>query len=169
MKCIVTKWNEKEGNELTSNGLIRINPNKPEFGSLMLLSVVTSLSDGFLNKRTKVGFIVGNIEDLNATIKEYKLKEGTDYSVAVAPVKIVTIEKLESDVPENQGFRAKINPSNDEELTKDGELIMWKTEVIAESSEIVDTLIRHDRESDIPAVDPAMEEFTGAGKDKDTK
>ena len=32
MKLTVAKWNEKAGNELTANGLIRINPNKPEFG-----------------------------------------------------------------------------------------------------------------------------------------
>lgn len=158
MKCVVTKWNEKEGNELTANGLIRINTNKPEFGSLMLMSVVTSITNGFLNKRNKVGFVVGSIEDLEGVISEYKLKEGTDYSVAVGPHRIVTLEKLESETPENQGYREKINPTTGEVLTKDGETIMWKTEVVPEGSDIVESLIQHDVES-VPAVDPATADF----------
>ena len=168
MKCLVTKWNEKEGNELTANGLIRINPNKTEFGSLMLMATVVSLSSGFLNKRNKVGFVVGSIEDLEAVIGEYKLKEGTDYSVAVSPHKIVTLERLESETPENQGFREKINPTTGEILTKNGETIMWKTEVVSESSDVVETLIQHDV-AGVPVADPAVEEFEGAAKTDENK
>jgi hypothetical protein len=165
MKCVVTKWNEKEGNELTANGLIRINSNKPDFGSLMLMSTVVTLSNGFLNKRNKVGFIVGSIEDLEATIAEYKLREGTDYSVAVAPHRIVTLEKLESELGEELGYREKINPTTGEVLTKDGETIMWKTEVVPEGSDIVDRLIQHDVEAPA-AVDPATADFKEAADTK---
>lgn len=168
MKCLVTKWNEKDGNELTANGLIRINPNKPEFGSLMLMATVITLSSGFLNKRNKIGFIVGEIENLNAVISEYKLKEGTDYSVAVSPHKIVTLEKLESETPENQGFREKINPTTGEVLTKNGETIMWKSEVVSEASDVVESLIQHDVAGTPAAIDPAVEEFQGA-KDETKK
>jgi len=160
MKCLVAMWNVKEGNTLTENKLIRINDNKPEFGSLMLISPVTELSaGGFLNKRNKVAFIVGRVEDLQTTITEFKLKEGTDFSVAVAPHRIVTLEKLESEVQENEYYREKINPSTGEVLTKDGETIMWRTEVVAENSEIVDRKIVHDREP--VAADAAVAEFTG--------
>ena len=163
MKCVVTKWNEKEGNQLTANGLIRINPNKPEFGSLMLMSVVTTLTNGFMNKRNKVGFVVGSIEDLEGAIEEYKLREGTDYSAAVAPVRIVTLERVESEVPENQGYREKINPTTEETLTKDGEPIYWKTEVVPEGSDIVDVLIQHDvEEVTATTPDPATAEFKEA-------
>ncbi len=160
MKCIVTKWNEKEGNTLVSNGLIRVNPKKPEFGSLMLMAVVVTLSGGFLNKRNKVAFIVGNIEDLDAVIAEYKLREGTDYSVAVAPHRIVTLELLESNTPENQGYREKINPTTGEILQKNGETIMWKTDIVPEGSDVVESLVQHDL-ADAP-VDTAVAEFTEA-------
>ena len=166
MKCLVTKWNEKEGNELVANGLIRLNPSKPEFGSLMLMAQVITLSSGFLNKRNKVGFVVGNVEDLEAVIKEYNLKEGTDYSVAVGPHKIVTLEKVESETPENQGYREKINPTTGEILTKNGETIMWKTEVVSESSDIAETLIQHDVAGVPAGIDAAVEEFQG---EKETK
>lgn len=168
MKVFVTKWNEKEGNTLTENKLIRINDNKPEFGSLMLMSPVTELSPGgFLNKRNKVAFIVGRIEDLDATIKEFRLKEGTDFSVAVAPHRIVTLEKLESEVQENEYYREKINPTTGEILTKNGETIVWRTEVVAEESEIVDCKIVHDRAP--VTVDPAVAEFAGAASEEKKK
>lgn len=168
MKCLVVKWNEKEGNTLTENGMIRINDNKPEFGSLMLVSPVTELSPGgFLNKRNKVGFIVGRVEDLEATLAEFKLVDGTDFSVAVAPHRIVTLEKLESEVQENEYYREKINPTTGEVLKKDGITIMWRTEVVAENSDIVDVKITHDREP--AAVDSATAEFTEAGKGTKSK
>jgi hypothetical protein len=165
MKCVVTKWNEKEGNELIANGLIRVNSNKPEFGSLMLMSTVVTLSNGFLNKRNKVGFIVGSIEDLEATIAEYKLREGSDYSVAVAPHRIVTLEKLESELGEELGYREKINPTTGEVLKKNGETIMWKTEVVPEGSDITDRLIQHDTDA-VTAVDPAIADFKEAADTK---
>jgi hypothetical protein len=165
MKCIVSKWEEKDGaNKLTANGLIRINENKPEFGSLMLISQSVSLSNGFLNKRNIVGFVTGRVEDLEEVIKSFNLKAGSDYSVAVGPTRIVTIEKLESELTDSDlGFRAKMNPQTGEMLTKDGEEIHWKTEVVAEGSDLVDTYIAHDREA---ATDPAVAEFQGAAEKK---
>ena len=162
MKCIVTKWNEKEGNELTANGLIRVNTKKPEYGSLMLMAVVVSLSGSFMNKRNKIGFIVGNVDDLKAVIEEYKLVAGTDYSVAVSPHRIVTLELLKSNTPEDQGYREKINPSTGEVLVKAGDPIMWKTEVVAEGSDVVESLIQHDALVEVP--DAAVAEFTGEAK-----
>ena len=99
MKLTVTKWKEQEDAELSADGLIRINPNKPKFGSLMLISQVITLSSGFMNKRNKVGFVVGELEDLEGIIAEKGIKEGTDWSVAVGPHRIVTLEKVESEVP----------------------------------------------------------------------
>lgn len=164
MKLKVSKWEAKAGNELTANGLIRVNPNKPEFGSLMLISTVAALSNGFMNVKNRVGFIVGRVADLTNMIKEYGLKEGDDFSAKVGPHRIVTLEKLESEAPANQGYREKINPTTGEVLTKDGETIVWKTEVVAEGSDIQDTFIRHDVETE----DAAIREFqTGAVAEKE--
>ena len=162
MKCIVSKWQEKEGNELTNNDLIRINTNKPEFGSLMLISQSVSLSNGFLNKRNIVGFVTGRIEDLKEVIKSFGLKEGSDYSVVVGPHKIVTLEVLESELTDaDLGYREKINPTTGEVLSKDGDAIHWKTEVVAEGSDLTDKYIEHDREV---VVDEAVAEFQKEGK-----
>lgn len=179
MKCVVSKWEVKEGNTMTENGLIRINPNKPEFGSLMLISVTAVVSNGFLNKRNKVGFVVGSIDDLQGIIEEFGLKEGIDYSVAVAPHRIVTLEITESEFdnfksneahtePSESGFREKINPTTEETLaTPDGEAIWWKTEVVAEGSDVVDKYVSHVRTA-VPATTDGTEEFDAdASKEKE--
>ena len=124
----------------------------------MLIAVVATLSNGFMNVKNKVGFIVGRLEDLKNLISTYDLKEGDDYSKKVAPHRIVTLEKLESEVSGQLGYREKINPTTGEVLTKDGETIMWKTEVVAEGSDIYDTFIKHDAVE----ADAAVEEFAGA-------
>lgn len=158
-KLRVAKWQEKEGNQLTSNGLIRVNSNKPEFGSLMLITSSVTITGGFANTRNKVGFITGEVEGLKQMISEYNLREGVDFSQAVAPHRIVTLEKVESEMTEaDLGYRLKINPDSGETLTKGGEDIYWKTEVVAEGSDIQDKLVQHDR---TPVTDSAVREFSG--------
>lgn len=161
-KLRIAKWELKdnaESTELVANGLVRVNPNKPEYGSMMLISSIAMLTNGFMNVRNRIGFIVGRVTDLQDMIKEYNLKEGDDYSQKVGPHRIVVIEKLESEVPENQGYREKINPTTGEVLTKNGETIFWKTEVVAEGSDIQDTYIKHDVETE----DAAIREFQAQG------
>ena len=158
MKLKVSKWEEKAGNKLTANGLIRINPNKPEFGSLMLISTIAALSNGFMNVKNRVGFIVGRVADLTNMVKEYGLKESDDFSAKVAPHRIVTLELLESQVQDGKGYREKINPTTGEVLTKNGENIYWKTEVVAEGSDIQDSFVSHDTELQ----DEAIREFQTA-------
>ena len=161
MKLAVAKWEDKDGNTLSENGLIRINTEKPDYGSLMLFAVVTSISNGFVNKRNKVGFVTGTIEDLDAIIEEYGLKEGSDYSELVSPHRIVTLEKIQSEVPVdknggNSGYKEKINPETEQILTKYGEPIFWKTEVVDEGSDITNEFIQHDLE---PISDEALADF----------
>jgi hypothetical protein len=159
MKLRVAKWTEKPENKLDAKGLIRLNTNKPEFGSIMLISSAVTISNGFANTRNKVGFVTGEVDGLKQMIKEYGLVEGADFSEKVGPHKIVTFEKVESDMTEaDLGYREKINPSTGELLTKDGEKIYWKTEVVAEGSDAQDSYVQHDREP----VDETAREFSGA-------
>lgn len=162
MKLRVSKWQEKTGNKLESNGLIRLNKNKPEFGSLMLISSAVTITNGFANTRNKVGFVTGEVEGLKQMIKEHGLVEGADFSEKVGPHRIVTLEKVQSDMlTTDLGYREKINPSTGEVLTKNGEIIFWKTEVVAEGSDLQDTYVQHDREP----VDEAVSEFSGANEE----
>jgi hypothetical protein len=161
MKLSIAKWKAKAGNELTANGLIRVNPNKPEYGSLMLITVVSELSNSYLNTKNKVGFIVGRIADLESMIKAYDLKEGDDFSKKVAPHRIVTLEKLESDLEDTRGWKKKMNPSTGEILTKNDETIMWRTEVVPEGSDVYDAYIKHDT---VAVEDEAVKEFSGAAE-----
>ena len=153
MECIVAKWEQKEGNVLTANDLIRVSKN-PEYGSLMLIASMMVLNGGFANRRRKIGFIGGSIADLEYMISKYGLEAGTDYSAAYEDVKIITIEMLKSEVPEKSGFKDKINPSTKEILKHKGEVIMIKTQVVSEESDMKDVFIEHDKDGLIRSVVP---------------
>jgi len=160
-KINVAAWQEKEGNTLTDDKLIRINDNKPEFGSVMVSSQVREFAPGgFTNKRTKVAFITGRMEDLKEMIKDHKLKNGSDFNAIFGDHKIVTVEKLETQVGPKDGFSEKMNPTTGEILTSDGVTIVRRTYLVGETSPMVDVLIAHDR--DEVAADPAVKEFDAA-------
>jgi len=161
MKLRVAKWDTtKEGNETTPDGLIRVNPNKPDFGSIMLINTGITLTGGFANKRTKVGFVVGSVEDLQDMIKEYTLKDGVDFSVASGvDHKIVTTELVESAVPENRGYSPKINPETKEELFHGEERIFRRTDVVLSSDLQTDVLLQHNTDE---VGDASKQEFVGS-------
>jgi len=174
MECLIGKFQEKEGNDLVADGLIRITGNPSgdgvERGSMMLVSPTIEISGRFVNERNKVGFITGEVTTLNKMIAKYGLKEGVDFSQAVAPHRIVTIEKLETEVdPDDQSFNVKAVPESNEAyggtvLTKNGVPIVWKREVVPEGSDLVDTLIKHDDLASADTSGTPNEEFEREGK-----
>ena len=157
MKLRVTRWKEKEGSKLEADGLIRRNSNKPEYGSMMFTSTTIAVTNGYMNSRTRIGFMTAKVEELERVIEDNKLKEGSDFSALVAPHRIVILEKTANEMTdEDQGYVEKINPSTGEILTKDGEVIYRRTEVVEEGSDLVDVFVTHDKE---PATDEANKEF----------
>lgn len=146
-KLIVTAFNPSDEVVLEANGLIRVSSNNDEYGSIMVVQKQFKIG-GFMNRRINIGFITAKVEELHDMIETNGLKEGTDLSSTdLGEHKIVTIEKLESKLTEEEikSFRAKINPETEEELVKDGEQIYWKTEVVEANSEKVNIYIQHDK------------------------
>lgn len=158
MKLIVTRWKEKPDTEYAGDGLIRKSSVKPEYGSMMVASREMGVVNGFVNSRKKVGFIGGTVEELEAMIKEHNLEDGSDFSEQVSPHRIIVLEMVESDLNGELGFTEKKNPSTGQILSKYGEVIYRKTEVVAEGSDLKDVYITHDKE-DAPT-DEAKTEFT---------
>jgi len=152
----VTKWKHKPDTEYSEDGLIRLNTAKPEYGSLMLAASVVGIQNGFVNSRKRIGFVSGVVKDLEDMILRYELEENSDFSALVSPHRIVVLEKVESEIGEEFGYTEKVNPSTNQILSKEGEPIYRKTEVVEEGSDIVDILISHDR---IEASDEASTEF----------
>jgi hypothetical protein len=157
MKLNVTKWKEKVDTEYSEDGLIRKNTLKPLYGSMILTAEEITIKDGFVNSRKKIGFITGKYDELVTMITKYGLIEGTNFSVAVAPHRIVVLERVESELNGELGFTEKINPSTKQILSKDGEPIYRKTEVVEEGSDIVDILISHDKDTEV--TDTGLKEF----------
>ena len=161
MKLIVTKWKEKPDTEYAGEGLIRKDTAKPEYGSLMLTAHELTVTNGFVNNRKKIGFIAGTIEELEDIIERHNLVEGSNFSALTSPHRIVVLEKVESELNGELGYSEKKNPASGQILSKDGEVIYRKTEVVPEGSDVVDILITHDKEPD--AVDNAVGEFEKTG------
>lgn len=157
MELIVRQWEQKKDSKLEAEGLIRRNNNKPEYGSIMLASKTIGVDNGYLNKKTRIGFITATVEELIELIEDKHLVKGADFSKLVAPHRIVIIEKLEDQLTEDdKGFTVKINPSTGEVLTQGGQTIYRKTEVVQEGSDMKDVLLTHDKE---PVVDEANKDF----------
>lgn len=158
MKLKVTKYKEKVDAEYAADGLIRKNTNKPEYGSLMLTSTVVEITNGYLNSKNRTGFVTAKVEELEAIVSEHKLKEGGDFSALVSPHRIVILEKVASQLTDDDmGYDEKINPSTGEVLKRNGESIFRKTQVVEEGSDIVDVKITHNT---VEVEDPANVEFS---------
>lgn len=145
MKLIVTAFEPKEGKNYDMNNLLMLSSNDPEYASFMLVNTTVSIVNGFLSPKKKIGFVTGETEVLKQLLSDANVKAGTDYSSIIGDHKIITVEKLASEVEDNQGFRPKINPETKKELTKDGEVIVWKTLVVPSGSDQSDEYITHDK------------------------
>ena len=135
----ITKFEEKEGQEYLNNGLILVNKNKPEYGSIMVKSqpIVdkNSLNSGFINASVRTAFYVGGVE----TLKSFDFKEGDNLDEIFGEE--LTIIRLES-IEEKEGYRPLINPTTKEQISsKDGEPIYWTTRVSLKALEEKDVLV----------------------------
>lgn len=129
MKLIVTKFKD--------DSVIKVNQDKPEYGSICVKSDTFSNTNGFLNRESRTGFVAGKVKDLEAL----GIKEGMDLSVVLGAMKIVY---LESTVKEDEGYRELVNPqSNEIVTTPEGEVVYRKVLVVAENSDICDKKLSH--------------------------
>jgi len=138
----ISKFEPTEGVDLLDNDLIRVNPNKPEYGSLMVIHATVGMSNGFMNKVNRVGFINGKVEDLQSLA----VKEGANWNtVAGQECFIRVVEIDESELKDTDlGFQVKVNPSTGEELfAASGSRIMRRTYVEPIASGLTDSLVKH--------------------------
>jgi len=141
MKVVIEK--PAEGRVIVS-GIIAVNPNNTDFGSIMLSQTNFALNvGGFMNQEKRVTFISGRVDDLKNYVEQYKLTVGCDYSERTGiPHRLVVTE---STTPYFEGQSPKVNPKTNEALhTADGELIYRRVSLVAENAEnAVDSLIAH--------------------------
>ena len=89
----------------------------PEYSSILVGCDTLGISNGFLTRDKRRAFYTGKTTDVEDLIKEFNLKEGSDFPVEG---KIII---LESTSPFYEGQEPKKNPSNGEEITFEGALI----------------------------------------------
>lgn len=99
--------------------IIQQNPNKAEYGSIMLEQPHYSLKNGFLNARRKVGFIAGTMDELTKFSNAWGLKSGTEL-----PGKLFIMEQF---TPFYEDQQPKINPATGRAVLVDGAAVYSKT------------------------------------------
>jgi hypothetical protein len=99
--------------------VIQQNPNKAEYGSIMLEQPHYSLRNGFLNARRKVGFIAGTMEELGKFSTAWQLKNGAEL-----PGKLYVVEQF---TPFYEDQQPKINPATGRAILVDGAMVYSKT------------------------------------------
>jgi hypothetical protein len=131
---------EKSTSDKTeANGVIGVNPNKPEFGSIMMRTTSWNTDGGFLNKASRVHFLSGKVEELKELCAAFSLNAGDDYSAKVAPSRLIV---QESTTPFYDGQAPKINPSTDEIVTYNGADVYRETQLVPASSTQQDLILR---------------------------
>lgn len=99
--------------------VVRVNPDKPDYGSIMLSQLVFAQSTGFMNQRNRVAFIAGKIEDLNAYVEAYGLTPGKEL-----PGRIHVVESF---TPHYEGQQPKLNPQNGRVMLYDDAQVYQKS------------------------------------------
>jgi len=135
-KIIIEAHNE--GQETTANGIVSINPNKKEFGSIRLATTSYDMSTGFLNKQRRVHYLAGKVEELEGLAYAFEFKIGDDYS-AKFPSRIIVEE---STTPFYEGQSPKINPSSGEVVTVNGSEVYRQTRLVNADSADQDILVK---------------------------
>lgn len=133
----IQKYDQKEGQVYSENGLIHINSNKPEFGSIMLKSTPTFRkgSVGAFGLETRTAFYVDRVKNLQML----DLKEGQSFDEVVGEnLKIVRLEQTSP----ADGFRELVNPTTGEVVSaKDGTPIYWCTKIVEADSTETDVIV----------------------------
>ena len=133
----------EKSNSVTTeaNGLIGVNPNKPEYGSIQMATTTFDFS-GFAAPKRTVHFMSGRVEDLKTIISTFDLAVGDNFSEKVQPSRLIV---KESTTPFYDGQQAKINPSTGEEITYRGESVYRETDVVPADSAELDSKLSNDR------------------------
>lgn len=133
----IMKYDQKEGQVYSENGLIHINSSKPEFGSIMVKSTPTFRkgSVGAFGLETRTAFYVDRVKNLQML----DLKEGMAFDEVVG--ESLKIIRLEQTTPAD-GFRELINPTTGEVvIAKDGTPVYWCTKIVEASSTEADIIV----------------------------
>lgn len=134
MKAIVTQ-------PKNAQSIIILSKNDPEKANLMLKTVCLAVSDtGQMIEDKRVGFFRGSKEQIEQFVKQFNLKNGSEFPL---PVRIVV---KEFSTPQFDGHEAKINPKTGEVITHNGSSIYRSTIVVAENSPEQDVKLATDRE-----------------------
>jgi hypothetical protein len=135
----IVKFAEKAGEVYLNDGVIHVNREKPEFGSIMVKSTPTFKKGGNITAfalQTRTAFYTDRIERL----KMLDLKDGDSLDELFdTKLRIVQVETTDA---EAIGFRPLLNPStNNVVVTVDGEPIYWQTKIVTDEDGEQDTML----------------------------
>lgn len=156
MKAQKITVQESNADTTLAKGLIGVNPNKPEYGSIQLKTQSFSFG-GFAAPSKIVHFLAGTVEDLKSIITEYNLKAGDDFSMKVQPSRLIV---KESTTPFYEGQKCKINPTTGEEVTSNGNPVYRETRLVEAGSSEYDEKVASTKTSVASTSDAAEAEYS---------
>ena len=141
--------------ETKGNGIIGVNPNKPEYGSIYIAGISPKIVKGFLNNVKLPYYLNGKIEELEAYIDAFGLKAGDDYSNVVEPSRVIIKETFTA---RHESNNVAINPSTGNALTSGGAEFYRYYDLVAAGSSEQDNIFSRDTEDvSVPATSEAEE------------
>ena len=96
----------------------------PEFSTLLIGCDTREVNNNFLSLVKRRGFFIGKTSDIEDMIKEYDLKEGSEFPL---DCKIIIQEQT---TPFYEGQQPKVNPVTGEVITSNGEVVYRQSTVV---------------------------------------
>jgi hypothetical protein len=125
----------------TANGVIGINPNNSEYGSIQMATTKFDFGN-FASAKRVVHFMSGRVSDLENIVKVFDLKIGDDFSKKAQPSRIIVKESI---TPFYEGQKPKINPETSEIILHNGQEVYRDTDLVAASSQETDQKLSSDK------------------------
>jgi hypothetical protein len=132
-----------------NGAVLQPNPNKPEYGSIALEQLVFTTKNGFMNKRRRVAFIAGKVEELSEFLEVSGVKAGSSL-----PGKLIVHESFH---PFFEDQTPKVNPQTGAVMLCDGAPIYQKT-FYDESGTMLDNYVQGDIAAGPQIMDPQTKE-----------
>jgi len=99
--------------------VVVVNENKPDYASMMLEQLVFVNNNGFLNKKRRVAFLTGTVEQMQEFANMMGAAKGKEL-----PGHLYVKETF---YPQYEGHQPKCNPRTGRACLVDGALVYWKT------------------------------------------
>lgn len=140
----VTVKTPQEGQTIVK-GIIAINPNKKDYGSIMVQTETFSLDakNGFMNKKKRVAFIPGELETLVSLVDAFGLVSECDYSEKTGIEHSIVIKEQTEPFYPDQSPKTTGGDNPRELVSEEGGKPIYRKSFLIPEGTDTDVLVKH--------------------------